>query len=252
MKDWTRAKFFFAFLLSSLTLPAGPGTQEQTATNYFESMSQSHPLSTDQLLTIQKEIYNKIQLNEDKLRLIKDKPCSLIEKWQELLQVVLPIQMDVIKAYNLGDNQSGLSKFNEEYAHGLSESVALSKLNTEKWLFIFHKMFGITEFKEVSLQEAQNLIGEIAEEMTSETFLTQIDRVINSLKPEASLIEKRQAVLTVLFPLHMSVMERHGFNGEVGYIQAQRAIMDYYHDSQIAQTAAHAQSIVFRRAQLIQ
>ncbi len=215
-------------------------------------MNQNHSLSIEQLLTIQNEIYNKIQLNEDNLRLIKDKSGSLIEKWQELLQVILPIQMDVIKAYNLGDNQSGLSKFNEEYTRRSSESVALSKLNTEKWLFIFDKTFDITEFKEISLQEAQNLIEEIAEEMTSETFLTQIDRLINSVRPEASLIEKRQAVLTILFPLHMAVMERHGFNGEMGYIQAQRAIMDYYHDSQIAQRAAHAQSVVFRRAQLIQ
>ena len=219
-------KFFFTSLLSSLTLFAGQGTQEQAASNYFESMNQSHSLSIEQLLTIQNEIYNKIQFNEDNLRLIKDKSGSLIEKWQELLQVILPIQMDVIKAYNLGDNQSGLSKFNEEYTRGLSESVALSKLNTEKWLFIFDKTFDITEFKEISLQEAQNLIEEIAEEMTSETFLTQIDRVINSLRPEASLIEKRQAVLTILFPLHMAVMGRHGFNGEMGYIQAQRAIMD--------------------------
>jgi len=245
-------KIFFASLLSSLALFAGQGTQEQIVINYFESMNQSPPLSTERLLVIQNEIYNKIQLNEDKLRLIKDKSGSLIEKWQALLQVILPIQMDVIKAHNLGDNQSGLSKFNEEYARGSSESGALSELNTEKWLFIFNKTFGVTEFKEISLQAAQSLIAEIAEEMTSETFLTQIDRVINSLIPEASLIEKRQAVLTILFPLHMSVMERHGFNGEVGYIQAQRAIMDYHHDPQIAQRAAHAQSVVFRRAQLIQ
>ncbi len=209
-------------------------------------------LDTEQLLTIQNEIYKKIQLNEDKLRFIKDKSSSLIEKWQELLQVILPIQMDVIKAYNLGDNQSGLSKFNAEYTRCSPESVALSELNKEKWLFIFDKTFGGIEFKEISLQEAQKLIEEIAQEMTSETFLTQIDRVIISLKPEASLIEKRRAVLTILIPLHISVMGRHGFNGEVGYIQAQRAIMDYYHDPQIAQRAAHAQSVVFRRAQLIQ
>jgi hypothetical protein len=125
-------------------------------------------------------------------------------------------------------------------------------LNTQKWLFIFDKAFGITEFKEISLQKAQSLIEEIAEEMTSEAFLVQIDQVINSLKPNASLIEKRQAVLTILFPLHMSIMTRHGFDGETGYIQAQRAIMDYYHDPLIAQRAAYAQSIVFKRAQLIQ
>lgn len=226
-------------------------SQEQIATNYFEPMNR-FSLSTEQLLEIQNEIYHKIQLNEDKLRLIKDKSSSLIEKWQELLQVILPIQMDVIMAHNLGDGQCALSKFNEEYTRNSSESIALSELNKEKWLFIFNKAFGVSEFKKISLQEAQNLITEITEEMTSEPFLIQIDCVINSFKPKASLIEKRQAVLAILFPLHMSIMERHGFNGELGYIQAQRAIMDYYHDPKIGQSASNAQSVVFRRAQLIQ
>jgi hypothetical protein len=99
------------------------------------------------------------------------------------------------------------------------------------------------------LQEAESLISEIAREMTSEFFLAQIDSVIHSLPPNASLIEKRQAVLTILFPLHMSVMARHGFEGETGYIQAQRATMDYYYDPLISLKAAHAQAIVFKRAQ---
>jgi hypothetical protein len=248
MKLWTSVTKCF-LCLSTLPLLA---TQEQTANSYFEPMNQSQQLSTEQLLTIQNEIYNRIQLNKHKLLFIRERSGSLIEKWQELLQVILPIQMDVIKAYSLGDNQVGLSKFNEEYARCSSKSTALCKLTTQKWLFIFDKTFGITEFKEISLQEAQSLTVEIAEEMTSETFLAQIDHAINALKPDASLIEKRQLVLTILFPLHMSVMARHGFDGETGYIQAQRAIMDYYHDPLIAQKAAYAQSVVFRRAQLIQ
>lgn len=237
------------FYISSLSLLA---TQEPEVNNYFESMNKNHPLSIDQLFTIQDEIYNQIQLNECRLLLIKEKSGSLIEKWQELLQVILPIQMEVIKPYNLGGYQLGLSKFNEEYSRCALDSAVLCELNTKKWLFVFDKAFGITEFKEISLQEAQSLIGEIAEEMTSEAFLVQIDQVINSLNPSASLIEKRHAVLTILFPLHMSVMARHGFEGETGYIQAQRGIMDYYHDPLISQKAAHAQSVVFKRAQLIQ
>jgi hypothetical protein len=71
-------------------------------------MNQSQQLSIEQLLTIQNEIYNRIQLNQDKLLCINKKSGSLIEKWQELLQVILPIQMEVIKAYNLGGNQLGL------------------------------------------------------------------------------------------------------------------------------------------------
>lgn len=238
----------YIFYITALPLLV---SQEPQKNNYLESMDHNQSFSIEQLLTVQNEIYNKIKLTEHKLFLIKEKPAPLIEKWQELLQVILPIQMDVIKAYNLGDNQLGLSKFNEEYSRSALNSLTLRESNAQKWLFIFDKAFGITEFKEISLKEAQSLITEIAEEMNSETFLVQIDEVISTLNPNAPLIEKRQAVLTILFPLHMSVMAKHGFEGETGYIQAQRAIMDYYHDPLISQKAAHAQSIVFKRAQLI-
>jgi hypothetical protein len=206
------------------------------------SIVASHALSTEQLLAIQNAIYANIQLHTSELHLIREKPCSLVEKWQELLQVILPIQLDALQ-----QTQLNLSKFNEEYSRCALTSTVLRNVNAQKWLYIFAEAFGITEFKEISLQEAQGLITEIAKEMTSEDFLRCIDSVV---QPHASLIEKRQAILTVLFPLHLSVMARYGFHGEAGYIQAQRAIMDYYYDPLIAQTAAHAQSIVFKRANL--
>ncbi|HSX04252.1 MAG TPA: hypothetical protein VLG76_05940 [Rhabdochlamydiaceae bacterium] len=207
--------------------------------------------STEQLFAIQNEIYNKIQLAEPKLIQIKEKAVPLMEKWQEFLEIILPIQLGVIKNHNFEANQLGLSKFNEEYSRCSLNSTPLRELTAQKWLFMFDKAFGVTEFKEISLQEAQNLVSEIVTEMTSDSFLAQIDNLINSLHSEASLIEKRQAVLTLLLPLHMSVMARHGFAGETGYIQAQRAIMDYYHDPLIAQKTVYAQTIVFKRAQLI-
>jgi hypothetical protein len=213
-------------------------------TRSFESM----PLFTiEQLFIIQNEIYHRIQLDAHKLLLLKESQGSVMEKWQKLLQIILPIQMDVLQTPHL---ENGLTQFNAAYARSLPESPALRDLNTRKWLFIFEKAFGITEFKEISLQQAQSLIAEIATEMASEVFLAQIDNTIASLSPDASLIEKRQAILTVLFPLHLSVMARYGFEGMTGYIQAQRAIMDYYHDPLIAQKASEAQSIVFRRAKI--
>ena len=204
------------------------------------------------LLNIQNEIFNILKSNEQKLISIQKSNGTLIEKWQQLLHVILPIQLEVIKTYDFGDTQSGLSKFNEEYSHRSTEYASLLELNKQKWLFLFEKTFGITEFREISLQEAQSVIADIVEEVTSESFLKQIDNLIITLGKDASLMEKRKALLTILFPLHMSVMAKHGFEGEMGYIQAQRAIMDYYYDPLIAQGAAHARTVIFRRAQLIQ
>lgn len=59
---------------------------------------------------------------------------------------------------------------------------------------------------------------------------------------------KRQALLQVLLPLHMSVIEKHGFMGEEGYVQAQRALMDFYHVPELMEGANLAQKVIFQRA----
>jgi hypothetical protein len=104
MKRWIVTKFFL-FTLSLFT------AQGHAENNYFEAMNQNRSL-----FTIQNEIYNKIQLAEIRLIRIKERPITLMEKWQELLQVILPIQIDVIKTHNFEGNQAGLSKFNEEFS----------------------------------------------------------------------------------------------------------------------------------------
>jgi hypothetical protein len=204
----------------------------------------------EQLYTIQAEIFEQLKSHEADLNAIREAKGTLIEKWQQFLQVILPIQLQVLKKYGLDDNQRALSQFNEQYMHSSAQYPALFELNRQKWLFLFDKAFGVTDFKEISLEKVQSLIIDIVEEMTSESFLQQVDDQINVLGKEATLLQKRQALLSVLFPLHTSVMAKHGFEGEIGYIQAQRAIMDYYYDPVISQKSAYAQWVVFKRAQL--
>lgn len=191
-------------------------------------------ITNDLLAEIQNKIFKKVRLNEQALLKIKNNSFSLLEKWQQFLQIIFPLQLSVIKNYGFEETQSGLSHFNEIYAQQSINSFDLKQLNKQKWLFILEKAFGVTEFKEISLQSAQKLIIDIAEQMTSKTFLQQIDSIVKSFSDELSLIEKRKAVLTILLPLHMSVMAKHGFEGKDGYVQAQRAIMDYYHDPLIS------------------
>jgi hypothetical protein len=203
--------------------------------------------SDEQLLTIQKESLEKICSKEEALKTLTG---SLMEKWQQLLQIVLGAQLEVMKRHGLITDQATLSRFNDAYAQRALTSAALAALNKEKWLFLFDKAFGIREFKELSLAEARRLTADIVDAMTAPSLLQKVDARIEALPPSASLIERRQAVLTVLFPLHLSIMAKYGFAGEEGYIQAQRALMDYYSDPEIAQSASRAQAIVFRRARL--
>jgi hypothetical protein len=207
--------------------------------------------SDEQLLTIQKETLAKLRALQDALAALRNHPGSLVEKWQQLLQIVLGAQLDVMKRHDLITDQTTLSRFNDAYAQRAQDSAELATLNKEKWLFVFDKVFGIREFKELSLSDARLLIADIVDAMTAPTFLQTVDASVAALPLSASLIERRQAVMTVLFPLHLSVMAKHGFPGEEGYIQAQRALMDHYSDPIIAQSASRAQAVVFRRARLI-
>jgi hypothetical protein len=206
--------------------------------------------SDEQLLTIQKENLAKLHALQDTLVALRTHPGSLMEKWQQLLQIVLGVQLEVMKRHGLVTDQNTLSRFNDAYAQRAQGSAELATLNKEKWLFIFDKAFGIREFKELSLPDARRLIADIVEAMTAPAFLQTVDARVAALPPSASLIERRQAILTVLFPLHLSVMAKHGFPGEEGYIQAQRALMDHYSDPIIAQSAARAQAVVFHRSRL--
>lgn len=201
----------------------------------------------EHLLTIQKESLAKLRALRDTLAALRTHSGSLMEKWQQLLQIVLGAQLEVMKRHGLVTDQASLSRFNDAYAQRAQSSAELATLNKEKWLFIFETVFGMRDFRELSLPDARRLIAAIVEAMTAPAFLQTVDASLAALPPSASLIERRQAVLTVLFPLHLSVMAKQGFPGEEGYIQAQRALMDHYSDPVIAQSASRAQALVFHR-----
>lgn len=207
-------------------------------------------LTGDQLRAIQEEILDKLKVRQAQLETIQALNLPIVEKWQRLLLILLPIQLRVIKASGFQNEQEALISFGEQYMEQASNDSSLWELNKQKWLFIFDKAFGVFEFKEITIEEARNLVSDIVEEMTSEQFLQRIDDALNQLKGEVTIIDKRNALLSLLFPLQVSIMARHGFEGDLGYIQAQRALMDYYFDPMIRNNFTRAQSAVFSRARL--
>lgn len=201
----------------------------------------------DSLLDAQKEIYSLLQKEEATFLEIRQSNEPLFHRWQKFIGMILPIQLQAIEKFGWEKTQEGLSRFNEEFMEKAATDRTLRKLNEDKWRFLFEKAFGLKECKSITLEQARNLITEIEAAMIHEDFLQKIDQTVHG----QSTVEKRQALLTILIPLHMSIMEKHGFPGEEGYIQAQRALMDYYYDPLIAEKANNAQKVIFKRAKLI-
>lgn len=208
-------------------------------------------MDIQQLREAQEYIFASLQAQAAALELLRNSPLSLIEKWQKFLGIIIPIQLDALENLGLGTDQADLSRFNKLFLEHSLKDPELKALNEKKWAYLFKIAFGLTELKHISLEQARALTSDIVAAMTSEDFLTQVDQTISKLASDATLVERRQALLKVLLPLHMSIMVQHGFEGEEGYVQAQRALMDYYYDPSIMNNAQKAQTILFTRAKLI-
>ncbi|WP_420421970.1 protein C10 [Simkania sp.] len=203
-----------------------------------------------ELVEAQTEIFALLKQKEEQLLSIRASDEPLIEKWQKFLGVILPIQIMVIRKHGYAGDQKGLAEFNEKVVREAQTDLELKKLNEGKWLYLFKTTFGLNEVKAISLEDAQKMTREIADAMTSEEFLQKIDEVMATLQ-EGSMLERRQRLLDVLLPVQMEVMERYGFPGEEGYIQAQRAMMDYFFDPVVIKQAQRAQDTIFKRAKLM-
>lgn len=197
------------------------------------------------LLQAQQKIVQSLKQHESEVHCIRNHQGNLIEKWQDFLGVILPIQMAVIQDYGYAPNLDGLQAFNADYIKASTENAELKAINEQKWQFLFEKAFGLTETKQIDLETARKIIDDIAEVMTSSAFLKRLEDVVSALPGEPGILEKRQALLTILLPAHMSVMEKYGFQGEAGYIQAQHALMDHMGDADIQEKSHHAQAVVF-------
>ncbi|WP_157870811.1 hypothetical protein [Candidatus Coxiella mudrowiae] len=95
---------------------------------------------------------------------------------------------------------------------------------SKKWNYFLEKTFDIHTTKQLTLKEVQDLITDIAVAMTADDFLRSIDGMIELISKNASILEKRKALLNILLPLHLLVIEKHYLYGEQGYVQAQKSI----------------------------
>lgn len=208
-------------------------------------------MNSSLLFQVQENVFDRLQARQADLEAIRASSLPLVNKWQIFLSVILPLQLEVIEEFGLGSDQAALAHYNEQYLQQSLHDEALRALNAQKWEYLLQHAFGLEEFQEISLDQARSLAHDIVDAMGSESFLLEVDRVMNALPADASMLQRRQKLLMVLMPLHMSVMEAHGFIGEEGYIQAQRALMDFYHDPIILEQVSRAQGILFKRAGLL-
>ncbi len=133
------------------------------------------------LFQIQEQIFSCLKQEKSKFEAIQKSAIPLVNKWQKFLEVVLPIQIKAVQESGFGGDQAALAHFNDRFLEESVRDPALRELNEKKWIYLFETAFGFKEQKKLSLEQARDLIQEIASAMSSEPFLREIDRVMETL-----------------------------------------------------------------------
>ena len=96
----------------------------------------------------------------------------------------------------------------------------------------------------MSIEQIRQITMEISANMQANDFMTEIESVVSPLSME----EKQAALMGILIPLQQKVTEKHGLNGEDGYIIFQAQLMKNMSDPQIQHNMAAAMSAVVQKA----
>ena len=208
-------------------------------------------LNREIIISAQNKIMELLKAKEPDLIKIRESDQSIAIRWQAFIGVVLPTQLQAIKGLGFAEDQLGLMEFNRQVIQASAEDRELEKINCDKWDFLLEKAFGVTEAPRIDLKTARALVTDITQAMTVEFFLEKIDKLKEGFSKEASMLDKRQELLEIIVPVHKLIMERYGFLGDLGYVKAQRALVDFYHDPVIQEQSIKAQQTVFARANLL-
>ncbi|MBS0290460.1 MAG: hypothetical protein JSS07_10570 [Proteobacteria bacterium] len=208
----------------------------------------SNALSTEQLYQAQEQLISQLKSKEKQLTEIQTAKYPLIIKWQMLVAVLLPLQIEIVKKLGFNNEQTALIEFNKQLTDVQNQDKKLLDLNQQKWNYIFEKAFDLKTQQEMTLEQAKILIKDISSAMLNDSFLQQVDELARKFDPKTNLMEKRQALIGLILPLQLTIMDKHGFAGEEGYVHVQRALLDYLHDPEIIENATKAQITIFNRA----
>lgn len=209
-------------------------------------------LSFSEMANAQEAVLLHLKRKEEQLRSIgADGSLTLLDRWQQMLEILLGAQMGCAAVYGFKADQQGLALFNNQHIEMMQNEAQLKRLNEEKWDYLLKTVFNLDKRVEITLEQARQVVKAVAEAIESEPFLVRVEQLMKQMPGQATLIERRKELLSLLFPLIINVISRYGFEGEDGYLHYQRALMDFYQDQEIAQRSQRAQLILFKRANLL-
>jgi hypothetical protein len=209
-------------------------------------------LTNEQILQALNETLESVHHHKEAFAEIRVDQRAIHERWQAFMGIFLPLQLEIVGPLGFTKDQPGLFEFNRQVSLTALDSKEVAKAKKDLWDFLLKTSFGITEFPTLTLDEAKSLMMDITDALISEFFLAKVDVLRESFTPDTTLQERQKKLTQLIVPLQTLVMRRYGFEGDLGYIRAQRALSDHTHDPLIKEQLELGYHLVFERAGLTQ
>eukprot|EP00943_MAST-04B_sp_MAST-4B-sp1_P006751 g6751.t1 len=218
-------------------------------------------LNMNKALNVTETINMYLEESNAALRLeeirLNSPPRPLSERWQGMLDVFFGVSLHVIVPFGFSGDQTGLQNYTAQIGQvlaGLQNSTNESdkkdlaefkELSDETWKILLITAFGIElENHVISIDKIRNITMEVSSAMQHSDFMNEVESKVKTLPME----QKQQALMGLLIPLQQSVTEKHGMEGEDGYIIYQAQLMKNMADPQIQHNMAAAMNAVIRNA----
>lgn len=200
---------------------------------------------------------------------IRNSPGNIIMKWQGLLGLTMPLQLEVLNALSSDGeilfpaNSEGLALYQHNLMHHQrnDKTGQLNRAIKAIWTYLFKLAFGATDNElrlapKMTLESARKLAVTVSHATIVESFLQQIDKALETIQKEGKteqelLIAKRMKVLDTLLPLHTKILTDQGFRGDVGYVLSQKGLMDFSDDPVIMSAVNESTVKLYQRAGLM-
>ena len=171
-----------------------------------------------------------------------------------MLDVFFAVSLHVIVPFGFSGDQMGLQMYTQQVGQVIQtlhrprdsdqNSLEFKQLSDESWKQLLLTGFIELDDHVMSIEQIRQITMEISANMQANDFMTEIESVVSPLSME----EKQAALMGILIPLQQKVTEKHGLNGEDGYIIFQAQLMKNMSDPQIQHNMAAAMSAVVQKA----
>eukprot|EP01095_Lingulamoeba_sp_RSL-Kostka_P018020 TRINITY_DN9690_c0_g1_i1.p1 TRINITY_DN9690_c0_g1~~TRINITY_DN9690_c0_g1_i1.p1 ORF type:complete len:360 (+),score=92.24 TRINITY_DN9690_c0_g1_i1:63-1142(+) len=218
--------------------------------NVFEQLNEK--FNEEEIVNLLNEIKNNSDFN-------------MIEKWNFLISnIIIPLQFDILLGFgfDISDPASVIPSFNKFAGFKFSEVLeaeekdqdlvdlvnSIKELNIRCFDHSMSILFDLQpeDFVELSTPRLHRHVTELVDLLTKEELVNKIGDAIAKLPENCEDHVKGKTIMNEIMPYHLKLLKKYGFEGEKGYIQAQRAISIHFYDSFVQEKAQILSALILR------